>query len=256
MTGKLIKHEWKTYSRAMIPILLFMAAITAAMWIANLFADEGSTRLAAFWFIMYSCTAIAVSVIAFLRPAVRFSKNLYGDEGYLMQTLPCSKHALILSKGIVAGLWNLILVAALLVSMVVSVFHFNVISNLIMPLYNSGMTFGDFWILVSEDMLQMPVGEAAVFTVLAVVTWMGMLLALLYMCVSIGQLWRSHTLLGTVLALLASVIVLVNISSRLMYNHVFSSAAAMHWSDVIFNAVVAVICYIVTELLMSRRLNL
>ena len=181
---------------------------------------------------------------------------VYGDEGYLMQTLPCSKHALILSKGIVAGLWNLILVAALLVSMVVSVFHFNVISNLIMPLYNSGMTFGDFWILVSEDMLQMPVGEAAVFTVLAVVTWMGMLLALLYMCVSIGQLWRSHTLLGTVLALLASVIVLVNISSRLMYNHVFSSAAAMHWSDVIFNAVVAVICYIVTELLMSRRLNL
>ena len=84
MTGKLIKHEWKTYSRAMIPILLFMAAITAAMWIANLFADEGSTRLAAFWFIMYSCTAIAVSVIAFLRPAVRFSKNLYGDEGYLV----------------------------------------------------------------------------------------------------------------------------------------------------------------------------
>ena len=49
----------------------------------------------------------ALSIGSALYFYIRFYRNLYTDQGYLMHTLPVSEHSLILSKAFIAVIWRL-----------------------------------------------------------------------------------------------------------------------------------------------------
>ena len=93
MLGKLMKYEIKATGRTLIPLYI---ALLAFAIINKIFIGTGlSDKLEGFGsipFILsifgYGFTMAAVFIVTFFVIIQRFYKNLLGDEGYLMNTLP------------------------------------------------------------------------------------------------------------------------------------------------------------------------
>ncbi len=140
MLGKLLKYEIKDTAR-IIPFFYIITALVAAMVLI-------SKKLGLGWFkttssVLLILVGIAVVIVTFVVVVLRFYKNLYSNEGYLMFTLPVKPQQLLLSKTIVAFTWivisMLIFVGALLVSLYGFGVEFNFIDNIMSELEKYGM---------------------------------------------------------------------------------------------------------------------
>ena len=94
MLMKLLKHEFRATARIMGPLyLILLAAALAANLTAGLLDADSfilnivSALIVMAWFV----AVIGVFIVAFILMLQRFYKNLLGDEGYLMFTLPVSR---------------------------------------------------------------------------------------------------------------------------------------------------------------------
>ena len=109
----LMKYEIKATARTLIPLYI---ALLAFAIINKIFIGTGlAHKLEGFGsipFILsifgYGCTMAAVFIVTFFVIIQRFYKNLLGDEGYLMNTIPVSTITNITSKLSIAGFWNII----------------------------------------------------------------------------------------------------------------------------------------------------
>lgn len=113
MLGKLIKHEWRAFWKIPAFVSLFLAIFTIFGVIvlnAKIWETENPViqSLAAFVLLFYSIALIVISFVTVLYTALRFYKNIYSDEGYLMHTLPVTQKSLIFSKLIVSYAWTII----------------------------------------------------------------------------------------------------------------------------------------------------
>ncbi|MBR4758848.1 MAG: hypothetical protein IK078_01685 [Lachnospiraceae bacterium] len=123
MLKKLFVHEWKDTWRLMAILNAAVVLLTlCGLMVFNknglgkLFEDvdryEGSaglliagvTTYTFIYFVMIAALSIASTLYFF----IRFYKNLYTDQGYLMHTLPVTEHELIWSKTFVAVIWKVI----------------------------------------------------------------------------------------------------------------------------------------------------
>ena len=105
MLGKLIKYEYKATARTFIPIyiaLLLVAIINRMFGIRNIDIAWGISLIALVGLF------IALGVLTIIVIVQRFNKNLLGDEGYLMFTLPVKSEQLIASKLIISIVWTII----------------------------------------------------------------------------------------------------------------------------------------------------
>lgn len=105
MLEKLIKYEYKATARIFIPIyiaLLLVAVINRVFRIGNIDVAWGISTLALVGLF------IALGVLTIIVIVQRFNKNLLGDEGYLMFTLPVKSEQLIVSKLIISIVWTII----------------------------------------------------------------------------------------------------------------------------------------------------
>lgn len=114
MLGKLLKHEFTATGRIMLPVL---GALTAAVLLANMvlrFGDALAERFHLILALFVLVTALAViaviaaEIMSIIIMVHRFYKNLLGQEGYLMHTLPVNVHQLVWSKLIVSAVWILV----------------------------------------------------------------------------------------------------------------------------------------------------
>ena len=112
MLGRLIKHEFRATGRRMPPALgvLALLGLLANLSIRILDSGFGGTPLRILlilFIIAFFVGMIAAWIMALVLMIIRFYRNLLGDEGYLMFTLPTDAHALIWSKLIVSTVWFL-----------------------------------------------------------------------------------------------------------------------------------------------------
>lgn len=103
MLTKLISHEWKDTFKVPALLLTITVLLSAASLVYFSVADQASagTDLNVRNFVLYiACILIlsGLSMILIIYFAIRFYKNLYTDEGYLMHTLPVKPWMLIVSK--------------------------------------------------------------------------------------------------------------------------------------------------------------
>lgn len=121
MLGKLTKHEIIASGRLLLPmnIALIFASLVGKflIWITSKKAFLDSTPIAfakivrgisSLFTIFYILFIFAVLIATVLFLVIRFYKNHYTDEGYLMLTLPVKPISLILSKLISAIVWSII----------------------------------------------------------------------------------------------------------------------------------------------------
>lgn len=116
MLGKLLKYEMKSSSRTLLPLYIgtllvaVICSVQTAMMINNvnnrdIWFDNplGNDTITIFTFLLFFALCVAIVVLTAVIIIQRFNKNLIGDEGYLMFTLPVT-HVQLLGGKLIAGL--------------------------------------------------------------------------------------------------------------------------------------------------------
>ncbi len=110
MFGKLLKHEFRATGRIGLPLCGIMIVLSVVAGMALRF--WGASQKYGWWeragsmvIVLYGMSVFAVAIGIFIVLMQHYKRNLLGDEGYLMRTLPVSIHELLLSKLVVALLW-------------------------------------------------------------------------------------------------------------------------------------------------------
>ncbi|MDR0886045.1 MAG: hypothetical protein LBN22_06775 [Clostridiales Family XIII bacterium] len=126
MLGRLIKHELKSTSRLFLILYPALLVIALFMTFVNPFFENLSDSYAAgtaiYSFVtgmmgfLYGLLIVAIVVITMITIIMRFYKNVLGDEGYLMMTLPVTEDAHIVAKLIAALIWSIASSIVILIS--------------------------------------------------------------------------------------------------------------------------------------------
>jgi hypothetical protein len=100
MLKKLLKYDFKSMFNVLLPVYVILIFLSFFNRLAEFLSDKISIlRIpASFILIIYITVLIAAPVATFIIALTKYYKNLAGDEGYLMHTLPVAKNDLVLSK--------------------------------------------------------------------------------------------------------------------------------------------------------------
>ncbi|MEG0542142.1 MAG: hypothetical protein RR528_07415, partial [Angelakisella sp.] len=200
MLGKLIKYELKSTARAFLPIyavLLFFSILgnfSISGMMENMSSGSPLLELLSGLVIMgYVMAIFSVLIVTFVVILQRFYKNLTGDEGYLMHTLPVSAHSLIQSKLIASFIWE----AATVLMVVLSVFIL-----LFQPDFFRALP--EFFAELNQ-VLRIAFTEVGFGLILNILLFIAaMVIAsisgtlLIYAAISIGHTFKKHRILGAV----------------------------------------------------------
>lgn len=105
MLGKLLKYEMKATSRVFLPMYITLLVVAL---INSFFINTSMFQIQGLLMMIFGSLLIAMFVVTFVVLLQRFSKNLLGDEGYLIFTLPVNSSSIILSKYLIALLWTIL----------------------------------------------------------------------------------------------------------------------------------------------------
>lgn len=103
MLAKLLKYEFKATGRKFIP--LYMAIVIVSIITRITMPIPALEKVPVLGIIILVGLFVATAVLNLTVCIERFNKNLLGDEGYLMFTLPVKSGELIMSKLIVSVVW-------------------------------------------------------------------------------------------------------------------------------------------------------
>lgn len=148
MLGKLLKYELKSSAKFFVPMYFVILAITTLNSIfmrKSVFVEAQPIINMVVGALFIALTTLTVVIIV-----RRFKKNLLGNEGYLMFTLPVSSEKLILSKYISALIWIFL---TIIVTMMVVIIYSNGLFTGSEGLFGDGTTFSISNIMTSGNEL-------------------------------------------------------------------------------------------------------
>lgn len=271
MLGKLIKYEFKGSGRLLIPLYGLITVLALITRIFNgisiyEFSTLGQIAMGIVVFV-YGLTIMAVMLTTIFLIIQRFASTVYGAEGYLTHTLPVKSRDIIISKIISAIVWTIL-------SGIISFISIVIIG------YQKGM-FGD--IFQAIEMLKVEIGAEGVGQIISIMSSMMMasllgtiaMIMMIYMCISIGQLFKRK-FVGSIMAYLGVsfvVSLITGISGNALGESGFfdfmmtmetlntaqeAVAVFNHFILIIslFYVIKIVVYYFITNHLMTKKLNL
>lgn len=269
MLGKLIKHELRATGRILLPALAVLLVLTvmAGFSIKSLEMSEVPELLEIVFVLIlmaFVIGIIAVWVMTFWMMISRFYKNLLGDEGYLMFTLPASVHSHIWAKIIVSLLWFLFVgfvVAALIFGLMISL----TVSDFA-QLMRGFPEFREVWQFVCRA-FDYNTGEMIIFALeFIAIVFFGAVGACLqfYAAMAVGQSFANHKLLFSVLVYVALSFGLSMLSSGVGFSVELaaysSEALSFMWhlmhSTLVVSFASCALLYIITAFFLKKKLNL
>lgn len=276
MLGKLIKYEFKATSRYFVPIFIAMILvffINSLLVYANLNYVEVNEVVVGIMIALTFGVIIALSIIEIYVSAKRFAQGVFGDEGYLTNTLPVKTHEIIISKTVVMFLFGLF-------SFIVMVFSIGMVC---VAMYSSLPPEGikSFWDSLEQayPFITSDLILAIVFFMISLIIGMISSPLLIFLCVSIGHLkaFVSHKYLVGILSYVI-ITVIVSIFSSTRFDQIFAgmNSTAEYVNPTIENniqtmttflnklsvesilqsVILIVVCYAATQFIVSRKLNL
>ncbi|MCM1184631.1 MAG: hypothetical protein NC337_14770 [Roseburia sp.] len=283
MLSKLMKYEWRGMRTPLLIMLCVLAGTTLLtcgiiLTIRPQFDDVlvgFSIITTMFSFLLYYFGLIGCIIGITVIIAVRFYRTCYTDQGYLTHTLPVSAVQLLVAKTIIAVLSYLLVLAGVAATLVIIIFvatsHFLNIGDFG---YTVRYALSQIFSGMNEVMLDtwgMSMGGYMLWALL-----MGMVECVagifkLFGCISLGQLYAKHRILGAILAYFALNVVqntIAYISILPTFAHLVTAAeygneltmmSAFGPSAVftlITSVVLAVVMYFVNLHMMTKRLNL
>lgn len=264
MLGKLLKYEIRATGRTFLPLFAVLFLFTVINKIFFIISPNEFSFPQGISMMVYVITLVGIFVATMLITIQRFYKNLLGDEGYLMFTLPVKTWELITSKLIVSGIWSI-------VSCIVACFSICVMAIGMDDL----RAFPEAWRQIWHDFDKwFGLSPLAFFLELVLLMLAGLALGILvvYLSIALGHQLNNKKLLGSFGAFLVVTTVIQSISAVAitvlsgleelgMFNWVghLSLDTIMHmgmWCGILYEVFFAAVCFVLTNLLLSKRLNL
>lgn len=284
MLGKLMKYEWRGMRAPLIIILCILGGTTLLSGGLILMIDPAynevvigfSAVFAMFSFFLYYFGLIGCGIGITLVIAIRFYKTCYTDQGYLTHTLPVTAAQTLAAKTIVAILSNFLIIAAIVVSIIslvsVGMSHFSGI------LQSYGYPWETVYATAFEEINDQFVTSIGM-SFMEFILWMLLFSVVecicgvihIFACVSLGQLYTKHRVLGAILAFFVLTMmqnILGYVSTIPTYFRFFDAietGATMTMANAFgpsmlistfFSVVLAGVLYFVNLHMMTKRLNL
>lgn len=212
MLGKLMKYEIKATGRVLIPLYIALLAFAA---INKVFIGTGLSHklegVGSIPFILsifgYGCTMAAVFIVTFFVIIQRFYKNLLGDEGYLMNTLPVTTVMNITSKLSIATFWNIVSGFVAILSIVIMAFTPDAFGEFFYKLFHG---FTEAYTELGIE-IYIVIIELIIAAIMQLVKWVIMI----YASISIGHLFSKHRILSSFGAFIVLNLITAAISSAI-----------------------------------------
>ncbi len=278
MLGKLMKYEWKAIWRILLIINAFTFFVTLLGMLAmhltvndktSLLSDDVLGIIVVLIFMLYYATIIGVSFAIIIYSGIRFYKNLYTDEGYLMHTLPVTKWQLIVSKLTIHSV--AVLITQLLVLCSIGALFLPLLSVL---LEDPTISFRYMWnefVTFCNSELNFSIGGFLFIFILATVvgTLNGVLT--LYCSISLGQTFHKHKVMGSILCYVGIYFFMQTFNTILMMPQMIlhlrmdgmeaelnfgSYMNGIMLTTTISCLITGIIFYFITSYMMSKKLNL
>ncbi len=259
MLGKLMKYEWKSTWKLLVPMnaLIIAMSLFAYLTIRLDFFDNDSeiVILSGITIIMFYILSMFVVVIGTAIYLIyRFYTSVYGDQGYLLHTLPVDKHHIIISKVLVSVLWLMLSIILIYLSV------FLLFSSDEAVLEAVWDTMVDY--VESLELDAFASGLTIIMTILAFIFQMLAKVLKVTACISLGQLSSNHKVL-TSFAFYYGIYFVQRIFSIMYYVIYYAidddliSAYQGSWeTSLIAGIVYCAVFYFITWYLMEKKLNL
>ena len=261
MLGKLIKYELKATARKLVPlyIALLMFALINKIFMGssnNLDNDLLGGIPMIISIFGYGCTMAAVFIITFFVIVQRFYKNLLGDEGYLMNTLPVPTWMNISSKLTVSIIWSI-------VSGIIAIL------SIIIMAFSKGM-FREIFAGINNLKIYLPTIQYGFVLELILYGFISMISStlILYLSISIGHLFNKRRILASFGAFIVLNMIISAITSVIQKNNVTSiiqrSVYVANNSEIIpnihglliFDILLVIVFFIACNYIIKNKLNL
>lgn len=272
MLTKLIAQEFRATRRIYLPAFLAIAVLSvlnAILFVTVWNADTFSIP-AGLIFTLYIFALFAVWVLALVYTIQRFQKNLLSDEGYLMFTLSVRPSQLIWSKAITALVW------VVLTAIVCGVSLCLILTPIMVASSNGAMGFSTLFQGFGQVVSELWKEYGINWVLIALETLVGCIITILafcmkiYACLSVGNLFNRHriawafgayVLFGFVVqAVEMFVLHIVGKQDVLNLTNVdISAVGSVELFLVIMIVLQLVLCaiyYVITNVILSRHLNL
>lgn len=272
MLGKLCKHEFKALSRYFLPIYIFMIILTPIFSLSIRFMDTTSENpntiaivLGTLSIVGFVVMIIALVISSYIMIILRFYRTTATSEAYLTFTLPVTPNQILLSKWLMAVVWQIFS----LIMAVVFLFGMLFISGVTSPgtILNGFREFLD--ILINHPELNGGLTRIDVILTLVMMI-VGVLTAALqfYCSIMLGQLFNEHRVLASI-GMYVAIYIVVQVLSTMVILPVaykngtaaieagttYNSATPTLLISIVLNVVLGIVFYIVTSLIMKKRLN-
>ena len=259
MLGKLMKYEWSGTWKLLVPanLLIVVTSFFACIMVRQTVFDydDGAVMLTILVMLTYIVSMILVFVGTAIYLIYHFYTTTYGDQGYLLHTLPVDKHQIIIAKSLVSAAW--ILISSFIMYMSV-VFLLNFEGNI----YEDFIEALDFIIVTRTDSGAVS-AFATIMTLIALIVGIFVRVLKAAACISLGQLSSNHKLLVSfayyfaiyIIQQLVSTcyIMLVGVVGRRTGTWMLDTS----WEfSLISGLIYVVVFYLLTWYVMDKRLNL
>ena len=267
MLGKLIKYEIKATARWFLPIYAIIFLFAFINRLINPFQKVGDTYtttvegltflnfMRGISIFVYFALIVAVIAMTFIIIIQGFYKNLLGDEGYLMFTLPVKTWQHIVSKLLTSLTW-IILSFIVIISSILILIN---IDNLFSELSRIMSTAHDF--LGTTLLILIPI-SGLIGSAYFIIT--------VYNALSIGHLFTKHRILASFAAYMAIYVVSQIVFATFFFataNRIFAPMAqstdivppqvtTLIVSVTIIYAILGIANFTVANLILNRKLNL
>jgi hypothetical protein len=207
MFGKLIKHEFKNTWRYMLVINAAVVLLSLiGMLQMHLIKTSSSyfiQKMSTVYMVLYVLAIIALVVVTFFYLVGRFYKKMFTTEGYLMHTLPVTADQHIGSMLITDYVWWLEFSA---VSMLCLFFCF----------FTEEVNWSDFSQVLTYVAGHVHVTPELVALIIAMIISPAVMLLNVYCALALGQLFKTHRILGAVIVYIVMYLIVSGISNNLI----------------------------------------
>ena len=269
MLGKLLKYELKASSRTLLPLYagILILSLVCGLFLAtqanNFMASNKMNIFFGILYLLLFALLVAMGVLTVVSIVQRFYKNLLGDEGFLMFTLPVSSITLLSSKLLAAMIWTL-------ASSIVGVLSF-ILTMFVPVLLVGNIDWNDIFYVLGEawdSLMAYPSIGTFIFQIFLGCFFSIIVTTLMaYLAMMIGQLqtftrhqiivsFISFFLIGWAFSTIYSLLPFNNLMFNFDYLDSLESLTAAFWIPLLESVVQAVILFFGTNWLMRNKLNL
>lgn len=267
MLKKLFVHEWKATWRlpSLLNVVVLSLTLIGCLLLRNRIWETTTTSALmtttyVLYIIIYIASIIALGFSTSYYFWMRFFKNLYTDQGYLMHTLPVTANELIWSKFFVNAIWNII-GAVVQASSILTLLHtaLGIFDGFSLKALFEEFRFSD---LTGNEM-----GQFICFILFIFITCVAgfvMNIFMGYASVSIGQLFKKRKIGGAILIYIGFYMAFQMVSSYIIIpSTAFVERAETAWPVILILGISALVAagaatafYFITYYMMTQKLNL